>query len=43
MMGAWLREWRNKAIAPYGPYAADIDSEETRWGALVRKLNLKVE
>ena len=24
-------------------YAADIDSEETRWGALVRKLNLKVE
>ena len=24
-------------------YAADIDQEETRWGALVRKLNLKVE
>jgi tripartite-type tricarboxylate transporter receptor subunit TctC len=24
-------------------YAADIDSEETAWGALVRKLNLKVE
>jgi len=24
-------------------YAADIDTEETRWGALVRKLNLKVE
>jgi tripartite-type tricarboxylate transporter receptor subunit TctC len=24
-------------------YAADIDREETRWGALVRKLNLKVE
>ena len=24
-------------------YAADIDSEETKWGALVRKLNLKVE
>jgi tripartite-type tricarboxylate transporter receptor subunit TctC len=24
-------------------YAADIDSEETRWGALVRKLNLKIE
>jgi tripartite-type tricarboxylate transporter receptor subunit TctC len=24
-------------------HAADIDSEETRWGALVRKLNLKVE
>jgi tripartite-type tricarboxylate transporter receptor subunit TctC len=24
-------------------YAADIDAEETRWGALVRKLNLKVE
>jgi hypothetical protein len=24
-------------------YAADIDSEETTWGALVRKLNLKVE
>ena len=24
-------------------YAADIDTEETRWGVLVRKLNLKVE
>jgi tripartite-type tricarboxylate transporter receptor subunit TctC len=24
-------------------YAADIDAEETRWGALVRKLKLKVE
>src|SRR5262245_49636921 len=24
-------------------YAADIDAEETRWGALVRKLNLKME
>jgi tripartite-type tricarboxylate transporter receptor subunit TctC len=24
-------------------YAADIDSEETKWGTLVRKLNLKVE
>jgi tripartite-type tricarboxylate transporter receptor subunit TctC len=24
-------------------YAADIDREETTWGALVRKLNLKVE
>jgi len=24
-------------------YAADIDSEEIKWGALVRKLNLKVE
>jgi tripartite-type tricarboxylate transporter receptor subunit TctC len=24
-------------------YAADIDTEETRWGALVRRLNLKVE
>lgn len=24
-------------------YAADIDSEETKWGALVRRLNLKVE
>jgi tripartite-type tricarboxylate transporter receptor subunit TctC len=24
-------------------YAADIDSEETRWGTLVRKLNLKIE
>jgi len=24
-------------------YAADIDGEETRWGALVRKLNLKIE
>ncbi|HEY7999907.1 MAG TPA: tripartite tricarboxylate transporter substrate binding protein, partial [Pseudolabrys sp.] len=24
-------------------YAADIDAEETKWGALVRKLNLKVE
>jgi hypothetical protein len=24
-------------------YAADIDSEETKWGALVRKLKLKVE
>ncbi len=24
-------------------YAADIEAEETRWGALVRKLNLKVE
>jgi tripartite-type tricarboxylate transporter receptor subunit TctC len=24
-------------------YAADIDTEETKWGALVRKLNLRVE
>ncbi len=24
-------------------YAADIDGEETKWGALVRKLNLKVD
>jgi tripartite-type tricarboxylate transporter receptor subunit TctC len=24
-------------------YAADIDREETRWGAPVRKLNLKIE
>jgi tripartite-type tricarboxylate transporter receptor subunit TctC len=24
-------------------YGADIDSEETKWGALVRKLNLKIE
>src|SRR5262249_41805376 len=24
-------------------YAADIDSEETKWGALVRRLNLKIE
>jgi len=24
-------------------YAVDIDREETMWGALVRKLNLKVE
>jgi len=24
-------------------YAKDIDREETKWGALVRKLNLKVE
>jgi tripartite-type tricarboxylate transporter receptor subunit TctC len=24
-------------------YAADIDREETRWGALVRRLNLKIE
>ena len=24
-------------------YAADIDKEETKWGGLVRKLNLKVE
>jgi len=24
-------------------YTADIDAEETRWGALVRMLNLKVE
>jgi tripartite-type tricarboxylate transporter receptor subunit TctC len=24
-------------------YAADIDAEETKWGALVRRLNLKVE
>ena len=24
-------------------YAADIDREETKWGALVRKLGLKVE
>ena len=24
-------------------YAAAIDREETRWGAVVRKLNLKVE
>ena len=24
-------------------YASDIDSEEAKWGTLVRKLNLKVE
>ena len=24
-------------------YAADIDKEEAKWGALIRKLNLKVE
>ena len=24
-------------------YAADIDKEETKWCALIRKLNLKVE
>jgi tripartite-type tricarboxylate transporter receptor subunit TctC len=24
-------------------YARDIDREETKWGALIRKLNLKVE
>ena len=24
-------------------YAKDIDREETKWGTLVRKLNLKVE
>ena len=24
-------------------YAKDIDSEETKWGTLVRRLNLKVE
>ena len=24
-------------------YAADIDGEETKWGALVRRLNLKIE
>jgi tripartite-type tricarboxylate transporter receptor subunit TctC len=24
-------------------YARDIDNEETKWGTLVRKLNLKVE
>ena len=24
-------------------YADDIDSEETKWGTLIRKLNLKVE
>ena len=24
-------------------YAAEIDREETRWGEVVRKLNLKVE
>jgi tripartite-type tricarboxylate transporter receptor subunit TctC len=24
-------------------YAADIDREETKWSALIRKLNLKVE
>ena len=24
-------------------YAADIDREETKWGALVRKLKLKVK
>ncbi len=24
-------------------YAADIDREETKWGALIRKLNLKVD
>jgi tripartite-type tricarboxylate transporter receptor subunit TctC len=24
-------------------YAKDIDKEEAKWGALVRKLNLKVE
>jgi hypothetical protein len=24
-------------------YAADIDQEERKWGALIKKLNLKVE
>ena len=24
-------------------YAKDIDNEETKWGTLVRKLNLKVD
>jgi hypothetical protein len=24
-------------------YAADIDREETKWAALIRKLNLKVD
>jgi tripartite-type tricarboxylate transporter receptor subunit TctC len=24
-------------------YAKDIDSEETKWGTVVRRLNLKVE
>ena len=28
---------------PPEAYAADIDAEETKWGALVRKLNLRME
>jgi hypothetical protein len=24
-------------------YAADVDKEETKWSALIKKLNLKVE
>ena len=30
-------------ISTPAEYAADIDTEETKWGGLVRKLNLKVE
>src|SRR6185437_7248169 len=30
-------------ISTPAEYAADIDAEETKWGGLVRKLNLKVE
>jgi tripartite-type tricarboxylate transporter receptor subunit TctC len=30
-------------ISTPAEYAADIDKEETKWGGLVRKLNLKVE
>ena len=26
-----------------GDYAAEIDREETKWGALVKQLNLKIE
>jgi tripartite-type tricarboxylate transporter receptor subunit TctC len=38
-----LAEGGDPLTSTPGDYAKDIDSEETKWGALVRKLNLKVE
>ena len=34
---------RRRAAEPPQAYAADLDREEKKWGALVRKLNLKLE
>jgi tripartite-type tricarboxylate transporter receptor subunit TctC len=38
-----LAEGGDPLISTPEDYAKDIDSEETKWGTLVRKLNLKVE
>jgi len=38
-----LAEGGDPLISTPEAYAKDIDSEETKWGTLVRKLSLKVE